>query len=594
LAGHGTVTFTDERVFYTPAANYYGPDSFTYTLGNAGSGTDTGTVTISVNAPPDAVNDTASVFTGSSGNFINVLANDTYLPDTAETLTFTAIAAPGHGVANLLNGRLLYTPNAGYIGADSFTYTISDGHGGSDTATVSVAVVDPPGPRLKVWLVADPVASGYYSVRIWAQIIHGTAGEGISDTSITICTPGSVGVTVPRQAGASVATTWNPDVLENYMAIKAMPIDSDGDGDKDAVEMSIGGIDYAMPDLGLEPVLLATETWNMMADQPVQLAVSVSGDSRHWDSATGGKVAFGNIQCDGTIVPPWPRGDVSHDNVVDAHDIDLLYAHFGANPQYDLTNDSIVTQADVDELVRNILHTNYGDANLDRKIGFGDFQFLLDHWQAIGQGWATGDFTGDGKVNFTDFQKLVDYWNPVGSGNTNLAALPTGDSGVQPTAEAQMTVWAGATSLTVSSSVAATINTTASSLDFSAPTISAGKALSASSPLAAPAVSAPSPLPALSPLPATTIPSLDLLSTVGPMTSAPSAGNLLATVRQTRYRWTTATATAGQSLGNGRSPDGSRRLELALRHQPVTAGALPGLDLGNVDLLTQLSKPVLD
>jgi hypothetical protein len=61
-------------------------------------------------------------------------------------------------------------------------------------------------------------------------------------------------------------------------------------------------------------------------------------------------------------------------------------------------------------------------------------------------------------------------------------------------------------------------------------------------------------------------------------------GNLLAAVRHPYHRSTTTIAE--QSLGNGR--------RLSLQHQPITTGTLPGLDLWQVDLLTQLSKPVLN
>ena len=79
----------------------------------------------------------------------------------------------------------------------------------------------------------------------------------------------------------------------------------------------------------------------------------------------------------------------------------------------DLTGDGVIDASDVDELVHNILHTNYGDANGDHYTDFADFQVLLDHWQGAG-GWAIGDFTGDGIVDFGDFQKLLDCWNPTG------------------------------------------------------------------------------------------------------------------------------------------------------------------------------------
>ena len=87
--------------------------------------------------------------------------------------------------------------------------------------------------------------------------------------------------------------------------------------------------------------------------------------------------------------------------------------------------DGVVNQSDVDYLVRTILHTNYGDANLDGKTDFLDFQILLDHWQVTGVGWAEGDFNGDTKVDFLDFQTLLDYWNPGGwSSATALVPEP--------------------------------------------------------------------------------------------------------------------------------------------------------------------------
>ena len=66
-------------------------------------------------------------------------------------------------------------------------------------------------------------------------------------------------------------------------------------------------------------------------------------------------------------------------------------------------------------LVQNILNTTYGDANLDCKVDFADFQALLYDWMGH-YGWAGGDFNGDGVVDFGDFQMLLDDWNPMGTG----------------------------------------------------------------------------------------------------------------------------------------------------------------------------------
>ncbi|MCW1923070.1 tandem-95 repeat protein [Luteolibacter arcticus] len=57
------------------------------------------------------------------------------------TLSITAVGAPAHGVLTSLGGNSYrYTPTAGWIGRDSFTYTTSDGTGGTDTGLVSISV----------------------------------------------------------------------------------------------------------------------------------------------------------------------------------------------------------------------------------------------------------------------------------------------------------------------------------------------------------------------------------------------------------------------------------------------------------------------
>jgi hypothetical protein len=68
------------------------------------------------------------------------------------------------------------------------------------------------------------------------------------------------------------------------------------------------------------------------------------------------------------------RDDLNNNNVIEPGEIDALYAHFGSNPQYDLTGDGVVNQADVDYMVRTVVRTGYGDTNLDRKVDFTDFR----------------------------------------------------------------------------------------------------------------------------------------------------------------------------------------------------------------------------
>lgn len=148
-ASHGTVTVNaDHTVTYTPNANYNGADSFTYSVSDGHGGNATATVHVTVNPVNDlpvAGNDTVET-NEDTPITISVLANDTD-PD-GDTLVITGTSTPAHGsiVVNA-NGTITYTPVANYDGSDSFTYTISDGHGGTSTATVFVTddvVNDPP------------------------------------------------------------------------------------------------------------------------------------------------------------------------------------------------------------------------------------------------------------------------------------------------------------------------------------------------------------------------------------------------------------------------------------------------------------------
>ena len=139
-------------VTYTPNANANGADSFTYTVSDGHGGTATATVHVTitpVNDPPDAADDgiptPIAVVKGSGPVSIAVLANDTAAPDAGETLLITSVTQGAHGAVAIVTGgtSLTYDPAGQTTGADAFTYTISDGHGGTDTATVQVLVAKP-------------------------------------------------------------------------------------------------------------------------------------------------------------------------------------------------------------------------------------------------------------------------------------------------------------------------------------------------------------------------------------------------------------------------------------------------------------------
>jgi VCBS repeat-containing protein len=145
---HGSVTLNADGSFtYAPAANYNGPDSFSYkaivTYGDSGPvvETDVATVTLTVspvNDPPVAIDDSYTTAEDTPLS-LAVLANDTDID--SSTLTAAVVAGPSHGTLSLnTDGSFGYTPAANFNGADSFTYKVSDGALDSAPATVRITV----------------------------------------------------------------------------------------------------------------------------------------------------------------------------------------------------------------------------------------------------------------------------------------------------------------------------------------------------------------------------------------------------------------------------------------------------------------------
>ena len=142
---HGSLTFNADGSFvYTPNADYNGSDSFTYvaTDGTLNSNVATVVFTISnVNDPPVALND---VYATNEDSALNVPASGVLVNDSdvdGDPLTAVLVTGPSNGSLTLnADGSFVYTPNANFNGADSFTYRANDGLADSNVATVQITV----------------------------------------------------------------------------------------------------------------------------------------------------------------------------------------------------------------------------------------------------------------------------------------------------------------------------------------------------------------------------------------------------------------------------------------------------------------------
>jgi len=140
----GTATITNAstgRFSYVPAPNATGTDVFTFQAsdGAASSNIATVTVTITPQNDPPVAND------GSYTTVANQPVSGTLVVADVDgdPLTSSVSRAPRRGtvvVTNAATGMFTYTPNAGYVGTDRFTFRVTDPSGAFATATVTVTV----------------------------------------------------------------------------------------------------------------------------------------------------------------------------------------------------------------------------------------------------------------------------------------------------------------------------------------------------------------------------------------------------------------------------------------------------------------------
>ncbi len=139
IGGGGTVT----GVQYVPNANFSGTDAFTYTVEDPSGASDFAIVTLQilpVNDPPVAQNDFLVLDQDTSATAA-VLANDTDVD--GNPLTISAILAGALNGSAVVNagGTITYTPIAGFFGIDHVVYQVSDGNGGTDSASLDIAIL---------------------------------------------------------------------------------------------------------------------------------------------------------------------------------------------------------------------------------------------------------------------------------------------------------------------------------------------------------------------------------------------------------------------------------------------------------------------
>ncbi|MBL9250314.1 tandem-95 repeat protein [Escherichia coli] len=140
LAGYGALTLNaDGSYTFVPVADWNGNvPQVTYTITDGRTNGDvTSTLDISVTPVQDAFNDSQTGH-GRDPLVIDVFNNDSFA-NSDKAITATTNGA--HGTVTVSNGKVVYTLNDGYVGTDSFTYTVTSG-GKTETANVTVTLTN--------------------------------------------------------------------------------------------------------------------------------------------------------------------------------------------------------------------------------------------------------------------------------------------------------------------------------------------------------------------------------------------------------------------------------------------------------------------
>ncbi|MEM9586557.1 MAG: Ig-like domain-containing protein, partial [Planctomycetota bacterium] len=298
--GSVSINTDGTQFFYTPAADFAGTETVTYQIRDTGGGLDEGTVTFTVtnvNDPPPTL-DVKTVVIRSEGATVVIAISD--LPtnvDSGETLTFTAVSTTAQGGVVAIgtnDDEITYTPPSGdFTGEDTFTYTVSDGNGLTETGTITVTVADFERRSLVVQPTSSSNTEGFsYHIRLTGTDVLGQSVDRLVERDadgvlmFDELAPGSYQIEVP--AIPFLQNAEQPQQISFESALE------DGDA---AVSVNVGR---------LRPEFVSIRDWLGSTRQKAVLAAIEPGEeavfSRPTESATDVQSPVVSLNDAGTIV----------------------------------------------------------------------------------------------------------------------------------------------------------------------------------------------------------------------------------------------------------------------------------------------------
>ncbi|MFT6024077.1 MAG: Ca2+-binding RTX toxin-like protein [Ascidiaceihabitans sp.] len=231
--GDGTVTFT-------PADDFNGEATISYTVEDGQGGSDDGQAIVTVNAVndgPDAVND-ADVTDEDTAVTVDLLDNDTDVEGDTLTVTGATVPADQGTLVDNGDGTVTFTPADNFNGTATISYSITDGNGGTDTAIHEIevaAVNDDP-------IAVDDIVSTDEDVPVVIDLIgNDTDVDGDPLTLGTATVPADQGTLIDNGDGT---VTFTPaDNFNGTATITYTVEDGQGGSDEGQAIVAVGAMD---------------------------------------------------------------------------------------------------------------------------------------------------------------------------------------------------------------------------------------------------------------------------------------------------------------------------------------------------------------